>query len=362
MARQRKSSVTPPSVPAEADPLVDASEMPFAELPEPDPAVDGPDPAPETSPTGSLPHPKRRSPLPMVLGGVLAATIGGGGTFALLQNYPELIGLQDSAGLDQQLSDQDRRISELSATLAALSDTGVAATFGPDAAALIGPVETRISDIEADLKTLADRLAAIERRPIATTAPSPDLTAATQAMKEAEADALRLKEEASALARQAAQAEALARIEGALESGQPLTPGLDGLRRAGVDIPDALSAAEQGAPTLQSLRNSFPDAARDAIALSLAAQPQDTVWGRLSAFVQAQTGSRSLTPREGNDPDAILSRAEAALNANDLATAIAEIAALPPEGQGRMQEWGALAARRLAATEALAALRTGGQP
>ncbi|MCB2133097.1 MAG: hypothetical protein KDE02_09510, partial [Rhodobacteraceae bacterium] len=65
---------------------------------------------------------------------------------------------------------------------------------------------------------------------------------------------------------------------------------------------------------------------------------------------------RSLTPRAGDDPDAILSRADAALKAGDLAAAIDEIAALPEGGKAVMAEWVGLAQRRMAALAAVSAL------
>ena len=77
---------------------------------------------------------------------------------------------------------------------------------------------------------------------------------------------------------------------------------------------------------------------------------------RIGAFLLAQTGARSLEPREGDDPDAVLSRAEAALAAGDLATVMTEIGTLPEAGQAEMSDWIALAEQRLAATNALGAL------
>ncbi len=59
----------------------------------------------------------------------------------------------------------------------------------------------------------------------------------------------------------------------------------------------------------------------------------------------------------GDDPDAILSRAEAAVGSGDLTTALTEISALPAEGQARMAEWVALATRRQAALAALTTLQ-----
>jgi hypothetical protein len=77
---------------------------------------------------------------------------------------------------------------------------------------------------------------------------------------------------------------------------------------------------------------------------------------RIGAFLLAQTGARSLEPREGADPDAILSRAEAALEGGDLETVLTEIATLPEAGQAALSDWVALAEQRLAATNALGAL------
>lgn len=122
-------------------------------------------------------------------------------------------------------------------------------------------------------------------------------------------------------------------------------------------MPEALLSQAQGVPTLAHLRQSFPAAARDALAMSLAETAgEGTTWDRLSAFLRSQTQARSLSPRAGDDPDAILSRAEAALSAGDLAAALREVEALPPTGRDRMAEWAGLAQRRLAAREALAVL------
>ena len=108
--------------------------------------------------------------------------------------------------------------------------------------------------------------------------------------------------------------------------------------------------------SVEALRAAFPPAARDALAASLRETASGSLWDRTLAFLQTQSGARSLAPREGTDPDAILSRAEAALAAGDLEAAITEIGALPADGQARMTEWVALANRRIAATAAAAAL------
>ena len=77
---------------------------------------------------------------------------------------------------------------------------------------------------------------------------------------------------------------------------------------------------------------------------------------RATSFLRTQTGARSLEPREGNAPDAILSRAEAALASGDLVVTLAEITTLPAEAQPALAEWRVIAETRLAAALAVADL------
>jgi hypothetical protein len=78
----------------------------------------------------------------------------------------------------------------------------------------------------------------------------------------------------------------------------------------------------------------------------------------VGSFLRSQTGARSLTPREGDDPDAVLSRAEAILAEGRPADTLTELAALPPEGQAAMTEWSSRVQLHLAGLDALQALRT----
>ena len=117
-----------------------------------------------------------------------------------------------------------------------------------------------------------------------------------------------------------------------------------------------LTDEAQGVPTLTALRDSFPPAAREALALSVKETAGTDTWGRVKAFFQSQSGARSLTPRAGDDPDAVLSRAEAALRTGDLSATLDELKALPEAGQAVMAEWVANAERRLAAVDAANAL------
>ncbi|MGB3556503.1 MAG: hypothetical protein WBA25_17880, partial [Jannaschia sp.] len=60
-----------------------------------------------------------------------------------------------------------------------------------------------------------------------------------------------------------------------------------------------------------------------------------------------------LEPRDGDDADAVLSRAEAAIRAGDVATALTEVEALPDDARAELSDWIARAETRRAAQAAL---------
>ncbi|MFC3119087.1 mitofilin family membrane protein [Jhaorihella thermophila] len=69
--------------------------------------------------------------------------------------------------------------------------------------------------------------------------------------------------------------------------------------------------------------------------------------------MERQLGLRSVKPRAGDDADAILSRAEAALTGGDLNRALAELDALPQTARDAMSDWLAQARTRQAAIAAV---------
>lgn len=220
--------------------------------------------------------------------------------------------------------------------------------------------DERLAALEQEM---ADRRAAMEQEATDQRAALEQEMAARQAELEERQAALQAEAEevrASALseAQEAELREALAKLDVALESGAAFEGVLTALPE-GFAVPEALSAhAGSGVASLPALRASYPDLARDALDASIRATVADDATGRLVAFLRSQTGARSLAPREGDDPDAVLSRAEAALRNGELAAAVAELQALPEDGQAVMADWAARAQARLdvmAARESLSA-------
>jgi hypothetical protein len=101
--------------------------------------------------------------------------------------------------------------------------------------------------------------------------------------------------------------------------------------------------------TLTALRASFEPAARNALAEAREAEKGTG----LVAFLQRQTGARSVTPQEGDGPDAVLSRAQAALADGDLTKALNELKSLPEVAQAAMADWEQAAGTQAAAVDAV---------
>lgn len=360
-------------------------------------------PAPAARPKDVRPAPQRSAFWPMLAGGVLSAGIGAGAALYLLPDGWR--GMAPVQAPDNGVAEMAVRMDALEADLAKVRSDGATAAFVTSGlrdvagridsvrAGLAAEVSAAVAAGQAATDQLAGldaRLSEVEKRPVeggaasataleaferemqqmrallqesaaASTAVAGDIAAkaadAEAMIAAAEAEAARLKGEAEAAGRKAMGRAAVSQLQAAFDSGAPIEPGLTVLGEAGVETPEGFRDTLAAAPSLQFLRDSFPDAARAALSATLRVGAEDTgTMGKIGAFLRSQTGARSLEPRAGDDPDAILSRAEAALTAGALPDALAEIAALPPEGQEAMAEWVSGAEARLAAGAALADL------
>jgi len=340
---------------------------------------------PEEQPTETPPSEVKKSGgfAPALIGGFVAAALG---FFAARTEVLDFI-LPGSTKVTQALDDLRGADTKQASDLAALR-AELAAIDLPDLEPIntqLAAVQTELSrlndaseaqqaalnDLEARLAPLSSRLETLEKRPMTDGASDAAIAAydrelaamqetiaAQRAEVAAMIDTARATEEAARALEQSAASTAqkaqnratIARLFGTLENGTPYAPILAELTAAGITIPPALNAsANDGVPTLASLSDAFPAAARAALS---AARAEGTDGGGLAGFLQRQLGARSVAPREGDDPDAILSRAEAAVTAGDLSKALAEIAALPENAQAQMQAWVETAKTRLTALQA----------
>jgi len=352
---------------------------------EPEPVKEEPAPAPQ--------EPARRGGfLPLFLGGVIAAALGAGATIYALPNLPPQLAAMlplpesQSAQSEAALAAQDAKIEALTKELATLK----AAT--PPAPDLSG-VQTALDEANAAARALQDKVDALEGRVGTLEAQPPIVTGgveggAAQTLQDqidalkaavanagassvsqeeivaaaaeakakiaaAEEQAAQLRADSEAAAKRAMTQAIAARISAAFDSGLPIAAGLADAEAAGITVPEVLKG---DIPTLAQLQSSFPEAARSALVVSRKAEAGETLTDKLGAFLMAQTGARSIEPKEGGDADSVLSRAQADVDAGNLKGVLAEIAALPEVGKVAMADWVAQAQARLDAAQAVAEL------
>lgn len=313
--------------------------------------------------------------LGFILGGLVAAVIGFAAARTIVPEgwpFPGVAPAEDP--LVAVIEAQDARIAELETQAGALAAEVDALKADDSLSTLRTELGERITEdaaaVEVRIDDLAARIVQIEK-----TAPGGGTDAAEaaaaayeselaeiRAMVEAELakvsaaqeKAAVLEQDAAEAARDAVGRAALSQVMAALDTGQPFGSALDELAAiTGVAPPEALArVAPEGAPTLAGLQSEFPAAARAALDAALRAAVEDGSMNRFTAFLRTQLGTRSLEPKAGDDPDAILSRAEDALRKGQIAAALTELDTLPEAAKPALAEWRDMAETRLAALEA----------
>lgn len=340
------STVEPSTVDKPKDP---AATPPKAETPPP--AAKAKEPATEP--------PQRRSTFwPLLIGGALAAALG----FAAAE--VDFFGTRSGQfnNLRAEIKDQDAQITALRE-----------ATPEPQSVEFpaLEDLTEQVAALSEQITALDGRLTTVEKQPIsggsseaAVAAYERELEAlqASVAQQRAEIEglldnALSVEEATADAARRATLQSAMTRITTALSAGRPFAAPLAELQAEGADdVPAALTdVAETGVTTLINLQTRFPDAARAALSTARTDAGPDGEGG-FGGFLRRQLGARSVAPREGTDPDAVLSRAEAAVGDARLTDALAEIDTLPEPAQAAMADWLADARARQAAEAAADAL------
>lgn len=308
---------------------------------------------------------------PVVLGGVVAAGLGSAATIWALPHLPAgWLPTQPAAGTPAQPAVTPEidvaaiRAEAVSAAQAAAAEQVDAlraeiaaqprpepvadAPAGPsaeDLAALRQQVEQQAAQIRdlserpqidpelaSRVQSLADQADTLEQQ-IQTAA-----QAAQAQINAAQAEAQQLQQAAAETTRRAEAVAAIASLQAALDRGIAPEEARQTLEGAGISPPEALT---REVPSLDSLQADFPEAARAALRAALREESAAGNGSLFTNFLRAQTGARSVEAREGDDPDAVLSRADAAVEAGRIADALAEIEALPDDARNApaMSDW-----------------------
>ncbi|MGH1355108.1 MAG: COG4223 family protein [Thalassovita sp.] len=344
-------------------PIAAEEESPEEEPVETEPVVEEPGPAP-AEPTVV----RKGGFVPMVLGGVIAAGLGFGASQVLFPNG--LNGSEQAAAvadLTAKLQQQTVQISGLSKELDAVKAASADSSATDELTGLVDDANGAVAQLADQVAALDARLSDMEKRPAdggisaaAVAAYEREVEALRQAMEKQKTEIEALITEAEAekasaemTAKQAMIRTAVSRIQVALDTGKGFANPVADLLAAGVSVPAILTeTAESGVPTMGQLSADYPAAARKALA---SARKDEGTGGKVWGFLRNQLGVRSLEPKEGSDADAILSRAEAALNDGRLADAMAELQGLPELARVELTDWMTQATRR---AEAVAAAET----
>lgn len=363
------------------------------------------------------PAPKKASIWPMLFGGLVAGALG---FFAALSLIPGLSGrsddvaqltesiegnatgleglsaeiatlrseipkmpeIPDTSGLEAQIAEVQTSVQDVAGTVSTLTETvsqssvqasadlsalteelsslreRVAALEiddGNSNAAQADKAAEQLSVFQADLENLVaeaeERIVAAEEKAQAVQA---EAAAAAQAVQvEAAAAAEATEAEAARRAEIAVMQATLAELKVAVDAGAPFNELVAGFE----DVPPELAThAETGVPTMVALQQGFAGAARSALATSQTVAEDASTGERFSAFLKRQTNARSLEPKDGDDADAVLSRAEALLSEGNLTETLSEVSVLPDAAKEAMSGWLTDAQNRQAALQAVDAL------
>lgn len=233
----------------------------------------------------------------------------------------------------QRVTDLDRRLQQLTGELEGLRGR-LSSLNQPE-----GADKQEVASLGERTGKLAEQIAGLNQR----------VDQAEQSQKRAATDS----------SRQAAFAVGVAELDSAARAGRPFAASLRAVGGLAHDpaldelLKPLAPLAEHGAPTPERLKRDYADAARRAKAAQVAAQ-YDGWMGRVIAFVEGAVTIRRIgADVPGDDAEAVLARAGARLDADDLAGAVAALEKLPEPAARTMAPWLEQARARLALEGAL---------
>jgi len=239
-----------------------------------------------------------------------------------------------------------------------------AATAAPTAQQPAPPAPPTTSDAEKELAILSREIAALRTSMQAldqAVAAQKDEQARQREQARTMSEAIGVRGAADQKALIAARASAVigiaARLSAALESGLPfavdlglLTPLVQGDAKLAEITSSLQPYGASGVASRATLAAEFPAVAKAALADDLA---DDSFGERLLGKLRALISLRRVGDVEGDSVEARLARAETALEAGDLAKAVAQVKSLPPQTGKATEAWLKRAEAHLAAERAV---------
>lgn len=320
---------------------------------------DKPEETPEVTPPAPVTKVEKRGGfVPLVLGGVVCAALGyAGAQFLKPEGWP--FPGANTEELTQQITALEGQIQALETAATQRAEAQQAALVDLETEIAAQDNSAQYDALAGQLATFEERMTQIEARPVAEAIVSPEATAAYERQLAQMQDLLNseiarleeAKEQSIAEETAARISTAKARLQTLVDAGEPFDQVLAEMN---TDVPEVLQqAAAEGIPSVTSLQEGYSEAARDALVVSSRAAYDAGEQSWFQTALQTQIGLRSTKPKEGDDADAILSRAEQDVRDGLFAKAITTLEALPEEGKAEMQGWVASAQKRVDVMTAL---------
>ena len=297
--------------------------------------------------------------VPLLVAGFICAGLGFGAAILSQPSnpiwpvHPDVAKFRDET--TGQITGIDTRLNALEGRLTDVDQRAVGNVFQSDLDELATGYDQRFLEIASQLENFDKRLAALEKSTIESAIPDELVTQYQDEVKrlketlEAQRESLqKFMSETAQTANEVAQRAKdtvargiLAQIRAAIEAGGPFDTAIKEFdEQVGQTLPNQLrSFAEEGVQTYQELRDSFAEAARSALNAARDELNESEGFTGIGNYLRKQFQARSVTPKTGDDADAVLSRAEQALREYDLNGALNELDALPDAARHQMQPW-----------------------
>jgi len=254
-----------------------------------------------------------------------------------------------------QITGIDTRLNALEGRLTDVDQRAVGDVFQSDLDELTTGYDQRFLEIASQFENFDKRLAALEKSTIESAIPDElvaqyqdevkrlkeTLEAQRESLQQFMSETAETANEVTQRAKDTVARGILAQIRAAIDAGGPFDTAIKEFdEQVGQALPNQLrSLAQEGVQTYQELRDSFAEAARSALNAARDELNESEGFTGIGNYLRKQFQARSVTPKTGDDADAVLSRAEQALRENDLNGALNELDALPNAARDQMQLW-----------------------
>ena len=267
--------------------------------------------------------------------------------------HPDMAQFRDET--TGQIIGIDTRLNALEGRVTDVDERAVGDVFQSDLDELTNGHDQRFLEIASQLENFDKRLAALEKSTIESAIPDElvaqyqgevkrlkeTLEAQRESLQKFMSETAEATNEVTQRAKETVARGILAQIRAAIDAGGPFDTAIKEFdEQVGHALPNQLrSLAQEGVQTYQELRDSFAEAARSALNAARDELNESEGFMGIGNYLRQQFQARSVTPKMGDDADAVLSRVEQELRENDLTGALNELDALPDAARDQMQPW-----------------------